>query len=464
MRKIFLFSGTSEGRIISEALSKASVYHTVFVATEYGRMVMEPSGYVTIREGRLSSADMKVLFEEESPDIVIDATHPYATEVTENIAKACEHTGAERYRIGDRIGDVPFATRSIPLSHVDDTETAVEKLKSVSGNILLTTGVKTLSQYMSDNELKDRIFVRILPSMESLSIALETGIKPGHIIAQEGPFTVESNEALISQYDIKVLVTKNSGNRGGFEEKIKACENKSVEIIIIDPKPEKEGISVEEVISKLTGKKYKEKRVVITGIGPGRVDMLTAAAQKAIKNADLLIGAKRMVELGKIINSNAQSVCEYEALKILDVVEKNSASFPVILMSGDTGFHSGAGKSKDILERAGYEVEVLPGISSVSYFASVIGWEYSDCKLLSLHGEEHSLDSEIVGCTKFYAILSGPEDINKVTSLLDNRWEVAVGYNLGYEDESIEIAEADKISLYINKGLYIVAARIKDKK
>lgn len=455
MKTIFLFSGTKEGRMISEALTKALVYHTVFVATEYGRMVMEKSDYAVINEGRLMPEDMRLLFADAEPDIVIDATHPYAIEVTKNIKAACEGLDTEYIRVARSLSD---EGNNDEVYVVDSVEEAVKQLKNLTGNILLTTGVKTLKEYTTEPDLKGRIYTRILPSVESLTLALETGIKPGQIIAQEGPFTVESNKALISQYDIKVLVTKNSGETGGFREKLIACEEKNVKAIIID-RTSDEGISPREAIKKITGLDYKEKKATIVGIGPGKIDLLTEAAKCAIEKADLLIGAKRMVDFGKTVNLKARSVCEYEAEKILKLLDDFEADYPVIMMSGDTGFHSGAVKAKNILENAGYEIKVLPGISSVSYFASLIGWEYSDSRLLSLHGEETDVSEVTKECGSFFAILSGPEDIVNISDNLSGEWEVAIGYNLGYETQRIDISYIDNIKTYTEKGLYVYAAR-----
>lgn len=456
MKTIFLFSGTKEGRMISEALSKASIYHTVFVATEYGKMVMEKSDYAVINEGRLSPEDMRLLFIDARPDIVIDATHPYATEVTKNIKASCEGLDTEYIRVARNVSAEGKITEGVCV--VDSVEDAIKQLKSISGNILLTTGVKTLSEYTCEPELKNRIYTRILPSMESLALALETGIKPGQIIAQEGPFNVESNKALISQYDIKVLVTKNSGETGGFREKLIACEEKNVRAIVID-KITDEGISPKEAIKKITGRDYKEKKATIVGIGPGKIDLLTEAAKRAIEKADLLIGAKRMVEFGKTVNLKARVVCEYESEKILKLLDDLEADYPVILMSGDTGFHSGAVKAKEVLEAAGYDVNVFPGISSISYFASLIGWEYSDSRLLSLHGEKTDISDVIKGGSSFFAILSGPEDIVNISDNLSSEWEVAIGYNLGYENQVVDVSWKDDIKTYTEKGLYVYAAR-----
>ena len=110
------------------------------------------------------------------------------------------------------------------ITIVKSTEEAVSYLKSASGNILLTTGVKTLEKYVCEAKLKDRVIARILPSKESMDIAYSLDISPRNIVALEGPFSKEFNKELIRKYDIKVLVTKNSGERGGFNEKLEAAK------------------------------------------------------------------------------------------------------------------------------------------------------------------------------------------------------------------------------------------------
>ena len=98
MMKPVIFSGTTEGRELSEALSAKHISHIVCVATEYGRLVMHPDHFADIREGRLDADEMGAMIASES-SIVFDATHPYADAVSANIQKACEDTGVEYVRI-----------------------------------------------------------------------------------------------------------------------------------------------------------------------------------------------------------------------------------------------------------------------------------------------------------------------------------------------------------------------------
>ena len=99
MCKVIVFAGTTEGREIAEFLERRQIPGHICVATEYGEQLLPESPVLEISHQRLDLEEMKVLFQEKDPEMVVDATHPYAAQVTENIKKACEETGKEYIRI-----------------------------------------------------------------------------------------------------------------------------------------------------------------------------------------------------------------------------------------------------------------------------------------------------------------------------------------------------------------------------
>ena len=93
MNKVIVFAGTTEGREICSFLKKYEIASLACTATEYGKCRIEEGGALTVRSGRLTEEEMEQLFGEEQPEMVIDATHPYADLVSENIRSACEKAG-----------------------------------------------------------------------------------------------------------------------------------------------------------------------------------------------------------------------------------------------------------------------------------------------------------------------------------------------------------------------------------
>ena len=193
MYKICVFAGTTEGRELVEYLSSQPISVTACVATEYGETLLSPAANLTISAKRLTAEEMEALFAAERFELVIDATHPYASVVTENICAACTATGTEYLRLlrsgAAAIEDAVF---------VSDIAGAVEYLNTVDGNIMLTTGSKELIKFVSIRDFENRIFARVLPMEESLRLCQEAGMKNAHILAMQGPFSKEMNVATIN--------------------------------------------------------------------------------------------------------------------------------------------------------------------------------------------------------------------------------------------------------------------------
>ena len=216
MYKAIVFAGTTEGYEISRFLSENKVSVLACVATEYGSRSLEENEFLSIRAERLDKEQMQELFAAERPELVLDATHPYAAEVTVNIREACENTAVSYVRVLREGGVHKDAV------YVENTEAAVDYLKHVSGNVLLTTGSKELSAYTEIPGFQERMFARVLSIQNVIETCRMLGFEGKNLIAMQGPFSKELNAAMLRQYDCRYLVTKDSGKAGGFEEKIQA--------------------------------------------------------------------------------------------------------------------------------------------------------------------------------------------------------------------------------------------------
>ena len=476
MSKIFIFSGTSEGREISEFLSSRKIEHSVFVATEYGEIVMQPTPYAKIEAGRLTNNEMRDLFTKEKPILVVDATHPYAVEVTKNIKDAVgtDNSKTKYLRVQRELPETEkLLMEDYPdIKIVDSTESAIEYLNETTGNILLTTGVKTLKQYIS-NVTKSRLVARIIPSKESLDLAYESGVEPQQIIAMKGPFKTCVNEAFIEQYDIKILVTRNSGAKGGFIEKLEACKNKGIQALVIDNQKAAAGVSVEEAERVILSAcedhdDYAEEskiNIAITGIGAGNDRTMTVEARKLIENADLMIGARRMVETAKKFNHRARTVKEYEAGKVTEEIKTARERNIVVLVSGDSGFYSGATAVYKELKINGFDPVLLPGISSISYLSSLVGEPYSEAVIISNHGMKTDVIEVLRKQNKLFSIVSGVDDTNSIISSVKREFPAAtvyVGFDLGMEDEKADVFKAEKVPVYDKKGLYVIGVKVNE--
>ena len=239
--KIVLFGGTTEGRELSQALAALGAEVVVSVASEYGAEEQGTADGITVEEGLKDEAAIGELI--RGADLVIDATHPYAVLVTANIREAAEKEGIERLRL---IRESSAASSDAKIRIADDPHDAARLAAEAGGNVLLTTGSKDLPIYAEAIE-PSKLYPRVLPLISSIQACEAAEIPHRNIIAVQGPFSEELNRAVIRDYGIDLLITKESGRAGGFEEKLRACEACGIPAIVIR-RPEETGYSYEEVL------------------------------------------------------------------------------------------------------------------------------------------------------------------------------------------------------------------------
>ncbi|MGI6028125.1 MAG: precorrin-6A reductase [Candidatus Heteroscillospira sp.] len=236
--RVLLFGGTSEGRVLASRLRDEGIDHLVCVATEYGAELL-PEG-VKSHTGRLDAEAMKALMR-GGFDCVVDATHPYAAEVTKNIRAAAGEAGLNYLRL---LRESDAEDGCIKAQNMAE---AAQLLRNMPGNVLLTTGSKELAPFAVPG-LLERCCPRVLPTADSLEKCLSLGFPPAHIICMQGPFTREMNMATIGQFDIKVLLTKDSGGYGGFRDKAEAARECGCALLVVERPTEETGYSMEQVM------------------------------------------------------------------------------------------------------------------------------------------------------------------------------------------------------------------------
>ena len=252
-----IFAGTSEGRELAAFLAGQKIPAAVCVAPEYGEEILPPMPGIRVLAGRMDQIQMEEQMNEMRPLAVIDATHPYAEAVTENIEQACENTKTKYYRLLRAESEL----KEEPGIRVfDDCESAAEWLNGQTGNILLTTGMKELPVFAEAVDQKDRIYARVLLQEEVFDRIGQYGLSRKQVICMQGPFSREMNVATIRMTDAAFLVTKESGANGGFSEKAEAARETGAVCVVIRRPVQETGYSAEE-IRRLTVRIWKESRL-----------------------------------------------------------------------------------------------------------------------------------------------------------------------------------------------------------
>lgn len=238
--RIVIFGGTTEGRQLVEYLVKLnqeteeqSFIH-VCVASEYGADVLPERPDVQVHVGRMKMEEMKTFLQKIQADICVDATHPYAVYVTQNIYRACGEIHVPYVRVKRDFSDAAEKWKmSDECVFVENTQAAVDFLKETEGNILITTGSKELSLFTQIPDYKMRCTARVLPVKEVVETCTELGFCGKHLICMQGPFDAAMNRATLRYADADWLVTKASGKNGGYDEKCEAALKLGVHTIVI---------------------------------------------------------------------------------------------------------------------------------------------------------------------------------------------------------------------------------------
>lgn len=212
-----------------------------------------------------------------------------------------------------------------------------------------------------------------------------------------------------------------------------------------------------------------EKTINIVGIGMGNIGTLTIDAMEIIKNSNMVIGGKRMIDSLEPYFENKNIVKDYSIapLKIFDAIKNSKENDITVLMSGDTGFFSGTKNLKKLLDKETYKTNVVPGISSLSYLSSKVSLSWDEFKIVSLHGRNENPIIHVMNNEKVFFLLDKIMTPSKVCQLLIEAdildLDIIVGENLSYPSERITIGNCEKIANMEFETLSVMMIIRKDK-
>ncbi len=199
------------------------------------------------------------------------------------------------------------------------------------------------------------------------------------------------------------------------------------------------------------------KKIYLIGIGMGNLETLTEQGRLVIEKSDLLIGAERMVD--SFPQSKGAKYYAIAPTKIMAYIYANPHYNTIaVIFSGDVGFYSGAKKLNQLIEEqkaagsgwGNYEVEFMPGISSLQYFCAKLKLSWDDARIVSLHGREGNIMGAVLNHPKTFFLTGGDYSVQRICQLLreNNLGEalVHVGERLSYPEERVITATAEVLA------------------
>ena len=228
--KLLVLAGTEDGRELADILKSRGHDVLVSTLTPYGADLALEQG-LQVRSGAMDTQTLVDLVEGGGFSAIVDATHPYAVQVKEMAKTVCEELSIPYLRWQRPSLELEASPHIHWAENISDAALIAAELGQ---RILLTTGSNALREWVSLPCLQDKkLYIRVLPTSEVLARCEFLGFKPNQIIAAQGPFTQEWDEAMFAQLRIEVVITKESGKVGGTLEKVKACHRLNIPIVIL---------------------------------------------------------------------------------------------------------------------------------------------------------------------------------------------------------------------------------------
>ncbi|MDD3115541.1 MAG: precorrin-6A reductase [Anaerovibrio sp.] len=228
---IFVAAGTKDGRELAGFLLHQGYQVTASVVSQYGESLLQAYEGMEINCESLDAAGFEAYFCRQGIELFVDASHPYAADVSQNAMQACSRAGIPYIR---------YERQQTPLEYdhafyVQDYRQAAVKAAELGDRIFLTTGSRNLGVFAQAPELQGKKLVcRILPEPEVVGQARALGFAPAEIVALQGPFSLELNRELYKKYGAQVIVTKNSGHTGGTDTKFAAAMELGLSLVVIE--------------------------------------------------------------------------------------------------------------------------------------------------------------------------------------------------------------------------------------
>lgn len=232
----WIIGGTKDSRDFVNLLKENSYDLNkviISVATNYGKKLIDelncdllPENKINIIAEPMDAKKMATFIEEYGITEIFDFSHPYAIEVSQNAINSSNIKNIKYFRFERKNLS---SENAIDFYNIDEL---ISFLATLNGNILVTLGSNNIEKFSNLQNIEN-IYFRVLPVTISIKKLENIGIKAKNIIGLQGPFSTSFNEAIYKNYNIKYMVTKESGITGGEKEKLDAAKNLDVTPIIL---------------------------------------------------------------------------------------------------------------------------------------------------------------------------------------------------------------------------------------
>jgi precorrin-3B C17-methyltransferase len=235
---LWVFSGTSDGNQLANELAQQGYPVVISAATEYGgEVASQHCPGVSVWAGHQGVEAQKQGLSQHQAKVIIDATHPYASLISEQLMGLSKVLNIPylRFERPSSFDDSPgIETDVVGRKALPTLQQAAEQAITIGKRIFLTTGSKDLAVFLNTAGAQQKDwFVRLTPEPEFIQRAIDLGVPRSHICAMQGPFSEAFNVALWRDLNIDCVITKDSGAAGGFNAKVAAAKTLNIPLLVI---------------------------------------------------------------------------------------------------------------------------------------------------------------------------------------------------------------------------------------
>ncbi|NLM52761.1 MAG: precorrin-6A reductase [Firmicutes bacterium] len=248
---ILLMGGTKDARQLAATIAKAypDVKMVATVVSAYGAELLQRQGNCEVITQAMDAVQLVQFIRKRQIKVLIDATHPFARRATEVAREAAATTNITYLRYERPASEIK---EEEGVYFAEDFPTAAKLAARLGRVAFLTIGTRHLAACLPVFSPEHEVIVRVLPDVDSLQHCASLGIKPGHIVAMQGPFSQALNEVLWREYKAEVVLTKDSGTTGGTREKVAAAKACQIPIVIVKRPPrQSESLTGEQIMAEL---------------------------------------------------------------------------------------------------------------------------------------------------------------------------------------------------------------------
>ncbi len=235
VKRLLILGGTGEAAALAHRLGRRA---GLSIVTSLAGRTRAPAAVPgEVRSGGFGGAEgLARYLAERNIDLVIDATHPFAAQITANAAAACETAGVPRLVLARPPWQAQASDRWL---RVPDARTAATVVGDLGRRVFLSTGRQDLAPFAGQQGIW--FLVRMIDEP-----AEPLPLENYDVILGRGPFAAEDEAALMQEHGIAVLVSKNSGGQATYG-KIEAARRLGLPVVMIDRPALPEGLAVHSV-------------------------------------------------------------------------------------------------------------------------------------------------------------------------------------------------------------------------